>query len=195
MRLSSAALALGLGLSQTLAQIAPAEAQSFQTGEHLLLNPPANWTLVPVQKGEKMNVSRMYPPGEDEQKWTQSLTIQVYPYSEQMPRPFIENLIHYSRDNCDAVGPGPVTETSTNGYPMAVVTITCTRGRTSGMGSFVLIQSIKGKDALYVVQRQWRGPAFSRDQSPALPDGMLQSWANFAKTVSLCDTRDTRHAC
>lgn len=164
-------------------------------GEHLLLDPPDGWSTVQVQRAEKMIIHRMYPPGQGQNQWTQSVTIQMYPSSDQMPRAFVEGIIAYSRDNCEAAGPGPVTETLNNGYPQATVTVTCTKGRNSGMGGFALIQAIRGKEALYVVQRQWRGPAFGRNESPAFPTNMLREWGDFSKTVSLCDNRDQRHPC
>jgi hypothetical protein len=173
--------------------VLPAQAQQ-QYGERLLMNAPAGWSSVPIQRGDKMVVSRLFPPGEGEPQWSQAITVQMYPGSEQSARAFIEGIIAYSRDNCEAVGPGPVTETQNNGYPAATVTITCTKGR-SGLGSFALIQAIRGRDALYVVQRQWRGPAFGKDQAPAFPPNMLKEWGEFAKTVGLCDTRNTRHPC
>lgn len=172
-----------------------AQAQQQQAGERLLMHAPAGWSAIPLQRGEKMVISRLFPPGENEKQWTQAITVQMYPGSDQSPRSFIENIIAYSRDNCEAVGPGPVNENQNNGYPAANVTITCTKGRTSGLGSFALIQAIRGRDALYVVQRQWRGPAFGKDQNPAFPPDMLKDWGDFSKTVGLCDGRDSRHPC
>ena len=193
MRLPIPALAV-LALATLLQAPLPAQAQQ-QYGERLLMNAPAGWSAIPIQRGEKMVVSRLFPPGEDDKQWSQAITVQMYPGSEQTARAFVEGIIAYSRDNCEAAGPGPVTEAQNNGYPSATVTVTCTRGRPSGLGSFALIQAIRGRDALYVVQRQWRGPAFGRDQAPAFPPDMLREWGDFAKTVGLCDTRDSRHAC
>lgn len=183
-----------------MALAAPALAQTQPppqppTGEHLLLNPPQGWNLVPIQRNEKMVVSRLYPPGENDKKWTQSITLQMYPGSDQTPRTFVEGIVAYSRDNCEAAGPGPVNEAMNNNYPIATVTVTCTKGKASGMGGFALVQAIRGRDALYVVQRQWRGEAFSKNQSPAFPPSMLKEWGDFAKTVGLCDSRDKRHPC
>lgn len=190
MRLPVAILAAAL-----LATVPASAQQTGQTmGERLLMNAPINWSAVPIQRGEKMVVSRLFPPGESPTQWSQAITVQMYPGSDQSPRSFIEGIISYSRDNCEAAGPGSVTEGQSNGYPAASVTVTCTRGP-SGMGSFVLVQVLRGREALYVVQRQWRGPAFARDQSPALPADMLKDWAEFAKTVSLCDSRDSKHPC
>ncbi|MBC7908709.1 MAG: hypothetical protein H7Y60_18435 [Rhodospirillaceae bacterium] len=177
---------------------APAFAQTQAqqpAGERLMLNPPTGWSPVPVQRNDKMVVTRLFPPGENDKQWSQSITLQLYPNSDQLPRAFAEGIVAYSRDNCEAAGPGPINEAMTNGYPIASVTVTCTKGRSSGMGGFALVQAIRGKDALYVVQRQWRGAAFSKNQSPNFPPTMLKEWGDFAKTVGLCDSRDQRHPC
>jgi hypothetical protein len=183
------------GILLALSLPALAQQQYPPPGERLLINPPAGWGAVPVQKGDKMSITRLFPPGEDEKNWSELITVQVYHSSEQSPRTFIDSVIQYSRENCEAAGASSVTEAPANGYPMAVVSVTCTKGRKSGMGGFVLVQSLRGKDALYVVQRQWRGPAFGKDQHPPFPDGMLRRWADFSHQVSLCDTRDNRYPC
>jgi hypothetical protein len=187
MRLGCAAAALCV-----LAAL-PAHAQQ-QYGERLLMNAPPGWSAVPIQRGEKMVVTRLFPPGEGEKQWSQAITVQMYPNSEQSARAFVEGIIAYSRDNCEAAGPGPVNESQNNGYPAATVTVTCTKGP-SGLGSFALVQAIRGREALYVVQRQWRGTAFGKDQNPAFPPDMLKDWGEFARTVGLCDTRDSKHPC
>lgn len=176
---------------------APAWAEDPQNspGERLLLNPPAGWVPVQMSRNEKMVVTRLYQPGQDEKNWSEIVTIQIYPRSSQSARQFAESIVQYSRDACVAAGPGPITERAVNGYPMAIVSVACSQGKSSGQGGFVLAQAIQGKDALYVVQRQWRGPAIPQGQDPAFPPGMLKRWDSFAQTVGLCDTRDTRHPC
>lgn len=175
----------------------PAAAQAPQppAGERLLMAPPPNWKPVAVQRTEKMNITRLFPPGQDENKWNEAITIQIYPGSTSEARAFIENIIQYSRANCEAAGPSAVNEAPVNGYPMASVSVACTKGRSSGLGGFVLVQAIRGKDALYVVQRQWRGPAFDKDKPLPLSQDMLKDWSAFSRTVSLCDSRDSRHPC
>lgn len=182
-----------LAATLCLAAALPAQAQQ-QFGERLLMNAPAGWSAIPIQRGEKMVISRLFPPGESDKQWTQAITVQMYPNSEQSARAFVEGIIAYSRDNCEAVGPGPVSEGQNNGYPTAAVTITCTKGP-SGYGSFALIQAVRGREALYVVQRQWRGTPFGRDQNPPFPNEMLKDWAEFSRTVGLCDTRNSKHPC
>lgn len=174
----------------------PAQADNGQSmGEHLLMVPPAGWTPVQLQHSEKMSVTRFYPAGQNETNWTEILTVQIYPNSQQSARQFAESIIQYTRDACEAAGPGPVTEKPVNGYPMAMVSVACSKGKSSGKGGFVLVTVIRGKEALYAVQRQWRGPAFGASDTPAFPPDMLRQWSSFVHTIGLCDVRDTRHPC
>lgn len=178
------------------AAVAPAAlAQTQPAGERLVMDPPDGWVPVQVQRGEKVNITRLFPPGANDKQWTEMITLQIYPGSEKSPRSFVEDVIRYGRDNCEAAGPTPVTEAPNNGYPMATVALACSKGRSSGMGGFVYVQSIRGKEALYVVQRHWRGPPFDKNGGPAFPPDMLREWGAFAKSVGLCDTRDSRHPC
>lgn len=164
-------------------------------GERLVMDPPDGWLPVQVQRGDKVNITRLFPPGQSDKDWSEMITLQIYPGSDRSPRAFVEDAIRHSRENCEAAGPSAVTETPNNGYPMAMVSVACSKGRGSGMGGFVHIQSIRGKEALYVVQRHWRGAPFDRTSGPAFPPDMLRNWGAFVKTVGLCDTRDSRHPC
>ena len=181
-----------------IAPACPATAGAADTnppGERLLLVPPVGWQPVQLQRSEKMVVTRLYPPGQDEKSWNEILTVQIYPHSTQSARQFAESIVQYSRDACEAAGPGPVSERPVNGYPMATVSVACSKGKGSGLGGFVLAAAIQGKDSLYAVQRQWRGPAFGPNDTPAFPPDMLRQWSAFFQTVGLCDSRDTRHPC
>lgn len=164
-------------------------------GERLVMNPPDNWVPVSVQRGEKVNITRLFPPGQSDKQWSEMITMQIYTNSEKSPRSFIEDVVRYSRDNCEAAGPSAVTEAPVNGYPMARVAVSCSKGRASGMGGYVLVQAMRGREALYVVQRHWRGPPFDKNNPPSFPPEMLSEWGNFLGSIGLCDTRDGRHPC
>lgn len=181
-----AAVALGL--------FSPTAARA-EGGEHLLMNPPKNWQVHPTQKMQGVTLTRFFPPGENEKNWTQILTVQVHTVGDQSPRGYIDTIANYTRNSCEATGMASVKEGPSNGYPTAATTISCNKALNSGMGSFILILALRGKQSLYVVQRQWHGPAYPRDQYPNFPAGMLQEWSDFTRMVSLCDSQDSRHPC
>lgn len=183
-------------IAAALAALAlPAAAQQGPSGERLLMSPPPGWTPMPTQRGDKVATTRILPPGQTPENYSEMLTVQVYPGKEGDARGYVESVLAYSRANCEQVGPSPVSEASINGYPMASVTVACTKGKSTGAGGFALVQAIRGTDALYVVQRLWRGKPFSPDQPLPVPREMLQDWSAFGRTVGLCDSRDNRHPC
>lgn len=170
--------------------------QPGPAGERLLMAPPAGWQSVPVQKTDKVAITRLYPPGQNDKQWSEMITVQIYPGAGQSPREFIENIIQFSRANCEGAGPGPVTEATINNYPAAIVSVACTKGKQSGQGNMVLVTVIKGREALYAVQRQWRGKPFAANEKPDMPPEMIKEWNNFPRSVGLCDTRaPQQHPC
>lgn len=187
-----AAMLAGVAAPQAMAE----QKQQMPAAERLLMAPPAGWQGVPVQKTDKVLISRLYPPGQNEKQWNEMITVQIYPGAGQSPREFIESVIAFSRNNCEAAGPGPVTEATVNNYPAAIVSVACTKGKQSGQGNMVLVTAIKGRDALYAVQRQWRGKAFAANEKPDMPDAMIKEWNNFPRTIGLCDPRAAQqHPC
>ncbi len=191
----NAALRALLLLSVLMSPAALAQSPPVASGEQLLMMVPEGWQPVTLQKSDKAVITRLYPPGQTEQNWTEILTIQMYPGSEQTPRQFMEGVVQHSVNSCDSTGPGPVSESTRNGYPVGIMTVACSRGKTSGYGSVVMVEGIRGRDALYIIQRQWRGAAFGRDGKPSIPEDTLREWSTFAKNISLCDRRGDKHPC
>ena len=124
------------------------------------------------------------------------MTVQVIADGHADPRDYIQRVVEASRSNCEASGPSPVSEAQTNGYPVATLTVTCTKGRQTGLGGLVAVKAIRGNSALYVIERVWRGQPFERNEIAPVPNDMLQEWAGFLRNVSVCDTADpARHPC
>ncbi|HSV28740.1 MAG TPA: hypothetical protein VLL76_04250 [Candidatus Omnitrophota bacterium] len=170
--------------------------QQHPQAEVLLMLPPKGWQAVPGQKTDQMSVTRLYPPGQSEKQWTEMITVQIQPGSDMPPRAYLDTVVAYSRANCEMVGPGPVTEAPINNYPSASGMVQCTKGKQSGQGNVVMVTAIKGRDGLYVVQRQWRGKPFTPEQKPDISEATLKSWTAFARTIGLCDPRDAKnHPC
>ena len=184
------------GWSQTRQQQPPAPPPGAEATEQLLMTPPPGWNIQGSGANRNSVTKQLFPPGQTSETWNEMMTIQVLADATAVPRDYIQRIIEASRNNCEASGPSPLNEALTNGYPVATLTVTCTKGRQTGLGGLVAAKVIRGKAALYVVQRIWRGTAFNRDEVPPIPKDMLQDWAAFLRGVSVCDTADpTHHPC
>ncbi|CAA7618494.1 conserved exported hypothetical protein [Candidatus Terasakiella magnetica] len=164
--------------------------------ERLVMTPPAGWQAAGNSSRQNALTTQLLPPGQTPENWTEMLAVQVVADSRASSRDYVQQIIEASRDNCEATGPSPVTEKQLNGYPAAAFTVSCTKGRQTGLGGLVMVIAIRGRESLYVIQRIWRGQPFGREETAPAPREMLQEWANFSRNVSLCDTVDTaRHPC
>lgn len=183
-------------LAAVVALAQPAAAQPApQPKEKILLDMPAGWQAKGTQRSDKGETTMLYPPGQGSESWSEMLVLQVVRDSQAMPHNYVAQIVEASRTNCDAVGPSPTTEKSINGYPAAALTVSCTKGKRTGMGGLVMVVAMRGREALYVVQRLWQGPAFGRNEAVPVPQGMLKDWGAFARTVGLCDQVDAKHPC
>ncbi|CCG42947.1 hypothetical protein [Magnetospirillum molischianum] len=186
-----------LAAAPVLAQSSPAPAQeAVQPTERLVMIPPEGWQNGGSSASRTAIATHLFPPGQNSENWTEMLTIQVIVDPRAEARAFVQRVVDASRSGCDAAGPSPASEGMTNNYPVATLTVTCTRGHQSGMGGLVAVKAIRGQQALFVVERLWRGPAFARDDSAPIPKSTLQEWSTFLRGVSLCDHADPiRHPC
>ena len=164
--------------------------------ERLIMTPPQGWQIHGSSAGQNTITKQLFPPGQSSEKWSEMMTVQVMADGRADPRDYIQKVVEASRANCEASGPSPVSEAQTNGYPVATLTVTCTKGRQTGLGGLVAVKAIRGGAALYVIERIWRGQPFERNEIAPVPNEMLQEWAGFLRNVSVCDTADPmRHPC
>jgi hypothetical protein len=191
----AALLAAGPVSAQAQSQAAAPDDQAQPT-ERLVMSPPAGWQTGGSSSSKGAIATHMFPPGQTSETWTEMLTVQIIANPQAAPRAFVQRVVDASRSGCDAAGPSPVSEGQSNNYPVATLTVTCTRGHQSGKGGLVAVKAIRGRQALYVVERLWRGPAFARDDSAPIPAAVLQEWSGFLRNVSVCDSADpVRHPC
>lgn len=175
---------------------APPPAPGGEITERLILTPPTGWQTGGSSAGQNALTRQMFPPGQTAETWTEMMSIQVMIDPKADPREHIQRIVEASRTNCEASGPSPVAEAQTNGYPVATLTVTCTKGRKTGLGGLVAVKAIRGASALYVIQRIWRGQPFERNEVAPIPPEMLQEWSGFLRNVSVCDSNDpARHPC
>ena len=164
--------------------------------ERLIMTPPQGWQIHGSSANQNSIAKQLFPPGQTSESWNEMMSIQIIADPRADPREYIQNLVEASRASCEASGPSPVSEAQTNGYPVATMTVTCTKGRQTGLGGLVAIKAVRGVAALYVIERIWRGQPFERNEIAPVPGNMLQEWSSFLRNVSVCDTADpARHPC
>ncbi len=173
-----------------------APAPGGEITERMIMTPPQGWQIHGSSSNQNSITKQLFPPGQNPESWSEMMAVQILADPKADPREYIQRIVEASRTNCEASGPSPVSETQTNGYPVATMTVTCTKGRKTGLGGLVAVKAIRGTAAMYVVQRIWRGQAFERNEIAPAPPDMLQEWASFLRNVSACDTADSaRHPC
>lgn len=200
-RVLLAALLLGAAAFPALAQVAqrarPAqEAATPVITEQLLLIPPAGWKEGGTSRSHNAATTNLFPPGQSSEQWDQMLSVQVIGDSTASARDHLQRIIDASRSNCEASGPSPITEGAINGYPVYTLTVTCTKGRHTGLGGLVAVKAIRGGQALFVIERVWRGQPFEHNEPLPASQDMLKEWSEFLRGVSVCDRADSvRHPC
>jgi len=164
--------------------------------ERLIMTPPQGWQIHGSSANQNTITKQLFPPGQSSESWSEMMTVQIMADSKVDPRDYIQRVVEASRANCEASGPSSVSEAQTNGYTMATLTVTCTKGRQTGLGGLVAVKVVRGIAALYVIERIWRGQPFERNEIAPVPNDMLQEWASFLRNVSVCDMADSaRHPC
>jgi|GEM_PF-1182976 len=161
--------------------------------ERLLVSPPPGWKKGASTTSRTMVVNHLFPPGQTTETWSEMLTIQVIADPRTNARGVVNRVSEASRTGCDVSAPSPVSEGILNNYPVATMTVTCNRGHQSGKGGLVAVKAIRGQQALFVVERLWRGPAFGPNEAVPIPAETLQEWAAFLRNVTVCDEADPRH--
>ncbi len=190
-----AGLAAGL-IAVTL--VPPARAQDeapSQSHEFLIMTPPEGWELAHQQRGRDMFVVQYVPPGETVEDWRQMVQAQVFlGVTGLEPNEFLDNMLELYRSNCDPVGAAPPEIRHVQGYAVSRRVLACGRNKGDNLGTVSLFKVIQGRDALYAINRAWRGPAFDPNRLPISKD-MLERWAGFVAGVRLCDGRNPLAPC
>lgn len=179
-----------------LALALPAGAQSPPSeGERLLITPPQGWQATPSATQGTMVSSRMFPPGQTPETWTEAISVQRHNDRAAKAKDFVQGMVQTSRKSCEGVQVGNLEETPINGYPAASVRVACTKGKQTGQSGLMMVTAIRGREAMFVVQRMWKGPPVTPNQAVPVPTAVLIDFTSFAKTITVCDNRTPDHPC
>ncbi len=162
--------------------------------ERLLVPDLPGWTVIDTHTDSVTDVSELVPGTESADVWTRRLSVQAFRTTPMAVAEFLDGLVPRTREVCDDFAAGPIVPSPVDGVDGGRRTIACGRYHGDGRGSFTLFYAIRGRAALYVLARAWRGDPFV-SAAPPLSDSELADWNSFFDGVRLCDTDDPAHPC
>jgi len=150
--------------------------------ETLSLPVPDSWVLAYQAQNDSEVIREFIPHGQTVEKWTDMITVQIFPRLVLVqPEEFLKKIGEESQKVC--------TDFRIKIYPIArtdrVTALQyCTKYNKTGLGEITMLLAIKGKNAMYVVQRAWRGAEFKLDKLPYTEQDSKQ-WFDMMEKVQL----------
>lgn len=168
------------------------------SGEQLLVSlPPGDWVVGHSEaRGDQM-ITEYVPRGQTVEDWSEMLTVQIFRGDPTPALAFLERMkaVADREQPCDVTDFHMMGSRKVNGYDGSRAQLYCDRNKRSGKGETAIIQALRGRDSLYVVQRAWRGQPFTAKAVSWTREQSL-AWHTHLNTVSVCDSRDpARPAC
>jgi hypothetical protein len=178
-----------------LASFPLAAAAELHKGENFDVPIPEGYKLSKGNESQRHFLAHYIPQDQTEENWTQKIIVQIF-RGQHMDAPDYINLVkgRPSADGCMSFSTQDLVNDIHNGYRSSRITMTCTLGTDSGMGSVSMLRVYSGDENFYYVQRAWRGAPF---QGPNLPLSRkeLTDWAAFLDAVLVCNTDGPDHPC
>lgn len=162
--------------------------------ERLQVPQMAGWKVVVNVADRSGEATELIPASETAEGWTRRTTVQAFRGSPLTVPDFLEQLVQRTAAVCEGATAGPASLGAVGGAQAGTRTVACGRYKGDGRGSFSLFLVIRGKEALYVIGRLWRGEPFNPSQMP-ISAAELQEWSDFVGAIDLCDGRDPNRPC
>ncbi len=163
-----------MGIGRSIAGVAGwlALASAASAAERLVLEPypGATWYDVINQKNGVHFIREQMPQGQTPQNFQDLLTAQSITDRQDAPASFLSATMADLAQNCDSVTTVGPTTAEEAGRQVAYGRIYCGRQKGQTYGAHIFFKVIKGSDALYVVDRDFRVPGSDHPGAPLLPD-------------------------
>ena len=162
--------------------------------ERLQVPQLADWKVLSTVADKTGQATELIPVGETGESWTRRISVQAFRGVPLTVPAFLEQAVSNAAAVCEAAAAGPSSLGRVSGLEAGSRTIACGKYKGDGRGTYVLHFVIRGREALYVVSRMWRGAPFGLGEVP-VPDGELAEWRAYADAIDVCDTSDSRRPC
>ncbi|WP_241772679.1 hypothetical protein [Stenotrophomonas pictorum] len=160
-----------------------------RTGTEQLLRPqvPGYVKAFENTEADGARLWEYVPTGQTVQQWTEMLTVTASrPGLQATPHEFLGFIERGWKGACPGGESRWIREGEENGYPFALLMLTCPNNPASGKPEYTWFKGIQGADRFYVVQKAYRF-APEREQ--------VVSWVQYLSKVQLCDTQSAAHPC
>lgn len=181
-------IGLAVGLAALLAT-APAGAS-----ERLQVPQLAGWKVIANVTDRSGESADLIPANETADSWTRRITVQAFRGVPLTVQAFLDQVLTRTAEVCDGATAGPPSLGKVSGADAGSRTVACGRYKGDGRGTFTLHYVIRGREALYVVTRLWRGAPFNPASVPISAEE-LQEWSDYVGGIELCDSQDPKRAC
>lgn len=164
-------------IEQSYAQL-PAEYVQFLV--------PKNYKSITKTQKANMEIQEFIPQSESLQNWTEMLTVQSFYDLKATPKEFQMHLSSCFKSACKTSEMYPVLDSIESGYAASVAIHACEYADKNPKDEMALVKIIKGKNALYVVQK-----AFRFQPEPAI----INQWTLYLKNIRICGTTSSDSGC
>ncbi|MEM8766219.1 MAG: hypothetical protein AAGE43_02150 [Pseudomonadota bacterium] len=166
-------------------------------GERLLGQPPEGWRQTGATNTKALRRASYVP--EDEaagSEWIQQIVFEAM-VLDPLPDPieFIDTLSADRDRDCGTFEQLPTFAGDENGYPTAVFLMICHKDRESQSSEVMLMKTIQGKEAFYLVSRARRGEPIPEGGEAPVSEEEIAGWALFLRSIGLCDDGRAEHPC
>jgi len=190
--LLAALVALVCGAAQT-------EASKLFTDEAEFLIAPvpsADWTVQETETRPNFVEVDYLPKGQTTEDWDRLVTVQTWRGArfryDQLAEKMKEEV--EASQPCKSTAMQKIDDRKVSGYDAVLYALSCPESKTTGKGEYTLILQIQGRDAVYGVQRSWRGAAFEPGAIPVSHDEG-DEWLAWFDRIQLCDNRLAGRSC
>lgn len=169
-------------------------AQGASASERLQVPQLPGWKVVASVTDRAGESTDLIPGNETPETWTRRVTVQAFRGVPTTAAAVLEQVVQKTAEVCDGATAGPASLGTVSGLEAGTRSVACGRYKGDGRGTFTLHYVIRGREALYVVNRMWRGEPFTPTITPVAADE-LQDWTAYVNAIEVCDTRDPARPC
>jgi len=150
------------------------------------------WKNIDAVDGPGVETSSLIPSEETQDGWTRRLTVQAFTTTQMTAAGFLDGMANQIGAACEGFNAGPILSSPVSGHEAGRRVIACGRFKGDDLGSYSLYLAVRGRQALYVLARSWRGQPYDVGRDPPVAPSELARWSASFDKVRLCDEAPCR---